>query len=339
MGTSSISRSEKLGAVIYSIFVISGVTWVMGDVIIYGMRRSADWITVVCAIGLCVHMIYHLASCFRSKLILTDESVIVRSAFNKREIRFDQIDGYRLGRRGVYLVSYVASKRGILVSRIFSSFPELLSILVHRFENLDNKEIEQELNDVQSLVSREHGSTYFASNITAARRVFRIVMICSLSLGVWTVLTGADVALHLCVFLPPLTIGLARYYRGLIRYDLPRLSLTSMIWSFLGPALGLMLTAVIIDVSGDALTVAVLVVALVILMAAAMRLAQGPSIDPMNKGRFSIIATLVVLAVYSYGVVLFTNIRYDASRPVHFTTVVMEKYITSSQRGVKNLPT
>ena len=109
-----------------------------------------------------------------------------------------------------------------------------------------------------------------------------------------------------------------------------------MIGPLVFPAMGLMTTAVYLDVSGDALTIAAPVIALVIVMAVAMRLAQGPSIAPARKSAFNVIAALAVLASYSYGVVLFTNIRYDASIPASLTTVVTDKHINTSRRGVKN---
>lgn len=336
MRTSSIRISVKIGTIIYSILVVGLMIWALGGIVTYGMRRSADWIIVLCAIGLFVHMTYHLVFCFRSKMFVTDESVVVRGAFNKREIRFDQIDGYHLGRNGVYIMSHAAPKWGILVSRSFTAYPELLSILDARFQYLDDKESEQEIDDVQSFVSREYGRTYFDRNISAARKVFRIASFCSCLLGLWAIVTGSDLALHLCIALPLVTIGLARFYQGLVRYDLPNLSLPSMIGPLVFPAMGLMTTAVYLDVSGDALAIAAPVIALVIVMAVAMRLAQGPSIAPAGKSAFNVIAALAVLASYSYGVVLFTNIRYDASIPASLTTVVTDKHINTSRRGVKN---
>lgn len=275
-----------------------------------------------------------LINLFKSKVIVTDDSITRQRLFYTRTLNFADIKGVRIESKIIFIEPLDASYSQIKISNYddLAKSEELTKWLREKFTDLDKVDREKEkealLND-DSLgftpVEREAKISKMrqiaiAYNIWGFVMCLILIFIRNSSVSFWT---GA--------LYPLFGIAIMRFSNGLIKFvGASQRSLHMGI--FLGLAMSVinvLITAIVeykvlSFVNAWPIVAAITVVLFILLYSTGINKTEG-----VAKGQ--IIAMVITSFIYGFGNTIVINCLFDKSAPANFKTTVVDEYISSGK--------
>lgn len=75
---------------------------------------------------------------YKSRLIIGEESIIYIGIISKNELKFEEIEGYFVNSKSIFIETNNDDKNRIRVSNTFEGYSEILNWLSERYPDLDN---------------------------------------------------------------------------------------------------------------------------------------------------------------------------------------------------------
>lgn len=318
--------------------LIALAAWLIVQPIISDSEEVASpdvyWFIAPMSIGLIGFMIYGLIEVTKGKFVIATDRVYYESTFTNRQLKFEEIKGYRINENYITIEPDVIGRKKIGISTHFGKTDEIIAWLSSNYPDLDVLNAEQE--ELEILTNEELGWTteQRAEKLNNARKTAKVLNWAGGLVGAWTFFWADpyEYAIIASITVPILAVIAIKLSAGLIRIDEKNDSAyPSVFWAVLAPSMAICIRALldynIIDHNN------VWVSATIITLTFMTALLVGNKEFKLKniKGFFTTLFLSVFLFAYSYGSVITVNCMFDKSQPEVYSAKVLSKRISSGK--------
>lgn len=286
------------------------------------------------SIGGITLLVLGLIDAKKGTFIIGDHKLTATGVFGTREMLFNDVKGYRVTDKFIFIESTKPRGKQLKVSKYFKDVYEIENWLAERYDDLDKKQAEQELEEI--LNNDEHGWTPEdrEKNLKKAKTQSRIINAIGIIVGIWGFFKPEPYGYLVTVaaITPLVAIVAVRVSKGLIRIDERKDSpYPSVTWAILIPSLMLMLRAVL-DFELLAYSKVWLYMIMIVASVAALLFVRSKEYPFKNANDF-LMACMVMLfvAAYAFGALITVNGQYDKSEPVTYPVKVLDMRVSSGK--------
>lgn len=295
---------------------------------------NAGWILIPVSLAMIVLMIIGVIDAYKGRLIIGEDRIISVSTLSIRELKLNEIKGFTVNEQYIYVEPNDRSKKRIKISRYTGGYGEILQWLSLSYTDLD---LQNAIEEQQEILKDESiGWTKEAreEKLTKARQTARVINWAAGITATWTFFypTPYQYSILTAMVIPIVALLVVKFSGGLIRLDERKGSAyPSVIYAFIYPSLGILIRAIfdydIFDYSNAWLPAVLITLVFLFLL-----LIKQQEITFKKKLDYITVSSLALfLLAYSFGTVIHINCYLDNSEPVHYTTKVLDKRISSGR--------
>jgi hypothetical protein len=265
-------------------------------------------------------------------ITIDGDMLVINHAFSTRSVALADIDGYRLGEKNAFFLVLKNGERSLKLPDGIARRKDLLSWIKEKYEDVDARERAAETK-VLLEDSRYGGSPEEREqNLKKARNISKIGTGAGLVLFFWFFLYPQpyEVIMLLLFVAPLVAVYITASFKGLMRlYTKKSSPYPTLFMLIMFPIIGAGLNAFIrYDLYGFSAS-AWLVLAGTIALLSFVALAVLREVVAVEAQKGAAVAFLVcMIAIYSYGLLIYTNCRYDRSRAEAWRVAVTDKHET-----------
>lgn len=272
---------------------------------------------------------------FKRRVIISDSSIKVSGAFGGREFLNDNVKGFRIKDKAIFIYSVKEGIRRIMINDYFAieKTNEFIKALNEYYANLDAVESNNALAEIMSDNELGYSENERNEKFTSAKKKALIFNICGGVLFLSVFFKSYDFAICVITFIYPLIgIFLILSSKGLIKFFTKKNSpLPSVYAGMYVPSMVLMLITIIdyhIINHADVLVPFLLISLVLVVVTSIKGIAK-------NSGTGQFIMLIIIALFYGYGSTLMINCGFDRSAPQIFNATVVDKYKTKDVPYVK----
>ncbi|WP_187263613.1 hypothetical protein [Pontibacter beigongshangensis] len=313
-------------------------TWLLVEPFVHenadGALTNAYWFLAPLSIGMIGLMGYGLIETKKWKFVIDSDKIYAAGTFSRRQLRFDEIKGYRIDDNYISIEPNVAGKKKINISTYLGKTDEIVEWLSSYYPDLDLLHAEQEEQEI--LENEELGWTIEQreEKLLRARKTAKVLNWVGGLFGAWAFFWPApyELAIVASITVPIVAVAALKLSSGLIRIDERKDSAyPSILWAVLAPSMGLCLRALldynIFSHNNVWIPSSVIAFAMItVLMIGNKEFKFKKAVD-----YFSVLVIASILFAYSYGSIITVNCMNDNSEPVVFNAKVLSKRISSGK--------
>lgn len=286
------------------------------------------------SLGMIGLMVVGLLDTIKGKVIISSDTLSIRSTFINRDLKFQEIKGYKVEDNYIYVLPNTERKKRIKISTYIGSSNELLMWLNSKFPDLhqvnDAKEEAEILDDFEYGRNPEERSSQF----NQAKKVAKVLNWTGGLIFVWTSFRPEpyEYAILASILLSVIATFVVIYYKGLIRVDEKKGGVyPTVFFAILMTSCGLILRALldynIFDYSNiwtPSITIGIAMIALIVFGTKEFKFKKA-------KDYFSVLSITIFFFGFGYGSIVTLNCMYDESVPQIFRSKVLDKRISSGK--------
>ena len=287
------------------------------------------------SLGMIALLLAGFIETFMGRFIIGDDKIISTGAFNRKELAFRNIRGFRYDRNYLYFIPDSPELKKIKVSGYTGKIGELAGWAADNFPDLDAAEYLAEEKEI--LENREFGNTGRdrEAGLIKARRTAKILNTASwaIALSTWIYPRCYSVQVVACAALPLTGIVVRKASKGLIRFDEKRNSAFPNLMSTLFiPSCVLALRAImdynVFDYTGIWKPAAAVFLVFCFLVLKD----RNTGYDFRKAVAYLYISMILIFAaMYSYGFTITTNAVFDRPEPETYVAEVLDKRTSSGK--------
>jgi len=265
----------------------------------------------------------------KGKVLVTEDTLSIRSTFINRDLKFDEIKGYRVDDKYIYVIPNRSSKKRIKISTYIGRVELFVTWLSNNFDDLNL--IHKLKEEKKILEDFEYGRNEVerASKLRQAKITAKILNWGGGLVAAWTIFFVEpyyEYAIICSIMIPILSIIIATYFKGLVRIEEKKNSpYPTVFFGILMSSCALAIRATldfnIYEYSNTWLPTFSIALGLVVLLVITTKELKFKK----AKDYFSAFFLFMFLSGYGYGVVVIANCYYDKSVPVHCKTKILDK--------------
>lgn len=298
------------------------------------MNPNAYWFLVPMSLGMITLMIIGLIDTVKGKFVIDKDKVFAISTFSKRQLMFNEIKGYRITDKYIFIESNNEQKKKIKVSTYFGGANEIVEWLSENYSDLDILEANQEMEEVLNNEAFGWTTKEREEKLIKAHKTAKILNWTGGLIGAWTLFLANpyEYAIIASVVFPIICLIVLKYFNGLIRIEERKdTAYPTIFWAIFAASSGLCVRALVdyslFDYSKiwtPAIIIALTYIAL---------LTFGNTEFKFNKVKdyLTISGISILMFGYGYGAVVTLNCTYDRSEPEIFNATILEKRISSGK--------
>lgn len=271
----------------------------------------------------------------KMRLAITNSTFRYRSALSNKELKFDEVRGFRVSDNYIIVEPSTSKKKAIKISVYLESIDEIIGWLSDNFRDL---QVENELKEEHDILTNDQfgiNPEVRFRNLKVAKKVALVLNILSALVFAWTIFIKEpyEYCIIASIALPIISLLLVVLFKGLIRIDEKQGSkYPSVFISILLSSAGLLLRAIldfnILEYDHIWRPVAIISIGfllIILFVTGEMKLSK-------IKDVFSMAALLIFFFAYGYGAIVTTNCIYDKSEPGNYQVQVLEKRINEGKK-------
>lgn len=325
-----IKKGWKIFGYVFCVAILIVMLYFLVDAILSGSNLLL-WIGL--NIGSILLFGYCLVAIYRSKIVLTLDSIIEYQAFKEKQLLFSEVKGYRIRGVKIVLEPNDSSKSKMVVGDFSYTVngPALEEFLTNKFKNLDDVDYETELTEVLHDPTVGTDSESREQRLTSAKKGSRILNAGGLIITFW-------LFIHPHPYLFALSVGLLYPIIAMIYFFRQQEVLTLMsaekksAYPSLNSALILPPTALIVRalIQYDLLSFKDCILPIILSSAAftlIFLLFLRASKTRSNNFWMGVFFSLI----YSSSGIVIVNCAFDASKPIEYKTRVLDQSITTGK--------
>lgn len=299
-----------------------------------GISPTAYWFLAPISLGMIVFMIVGLIDTVKGKLVVDYDKVHTVSAFSNRQLRLDEIRGYRVAENYNFNEPNIESKKRIKVSTYLSRTDEIVGWLASSYPDLDLLNAEQEEQEILGNEELGWSVEQREEKLQKARKTAKTLNWIGGLVGAWTLFFAEpyEYAIIASIMVPIIAVVGLKLSAGLIRIDERKDSAyPSVAWAVLAPSLALCLRALLdfnifshSEVWAPSAIITFTFISVLLIGDKEFRFKKA-----LDYFTFSVIA--VMFYAYSYGAVVTVNCLNDRSEPEVYNAKVLSKRISSGK--------
>lgn len=298
------------------------------------------WLLGPLSIGMIAFMVIGLIDTVKAKFVIDSDKIYTISTFTTRELNFNEIKGFRITDKYIFIESNNVNKKKIRVSTYFGKIKEIEEWLSANYSDLDIVQANQEKEEI--LGTEEFGwtSEQREEKLIKAHRTAKILNWTGGLIGVWTIFLSNpyEFAIIASIVFPIICVIILKYSNGLIRIDERKgTAYPTIFWAIFAASMGLCLRGLldynIFDHSR--IWIPSLLVALTFIAVLTIRNEEFK----FNKAKdyITILGFSIFMFGYGYGATITLNCMYDNSEPETFNATILSKRISSGKSTTYHL--
>ncbi len=286
------------------------------------------------SIGMIGLMVVGLLDTIKGKVIVSSDTLSIRSTFINRDLKFQEIKGFQVEQNYIFVLPNTEKKKRIKISTYIGNSSELILWLSSNFPDLH--QVNKEKEETEILDNFEYGRNVEerSSKLNQAKKVAKFFNWAGGLILVWTLFKPEpyEYAILASISLPVIATLTVVYFKGLIRIDEKKGSAyPTVFFAILMTSCGLFLRALldyeILDYSNiwiPSIIIGIAMIALVVFGTKEFKFKKA-------KDYFSVLSLTIFFFGFGYGSIVTLNCMYDESNPETFQSKVLDKRISSGK--------
>lgn len=295
---------------------------------------NASWIFIPISIAMIAFMIFGVMDAYKGRFIIQEDGIKSISIFSNRELKYDEIKGFKVNDQYIFVESRDVRKKRIKISKYLSGYNEILHWFSKSYPDLDLQNAIEEEQEILHDESIGWTKEVREAKLMKARKTAKVINWAAGITSAWIFLypTPYQYSILTALIIPIIALFTVKFSDGLIRVDEKKGSAyPSVIYAFIYPSFGIMLRAIldydIFDYSNVWLATVIITIIFLFLL-----LIKQQEITFKKKLDYATVASLALFVfAYSFGTVIHINCYYDNSEPEVFTAKVLEKRVSSGK--------
>ncbi|KIC94480.1 hypothetical protein [Flavihumibacter solisilvae] len=333
-----LAKGWKIFIWLFSPLLIGLFAWLLIMPFVPGFENespnNSHWFLMPLWLLMIGFFVFGLLEVSKAKFVIDTDRIYSVSALSTRELKFNEISGYRIADKYIIVEPNVAGKKRIKISTYLSNTAEICDWLAEKYPDLDVQAGDEEREEILS--SDDYGFTLEEreQKLLAARRISKVINITAGITGLWLIFYPKPYfyLVIAAVAIPLVSLQVIKSFRGLIRVDERKDSAyPSLFWSILICSMSLVLRSVldfnIYEYSNAwmlALTVSVIYLGVL--------LVRNKEFEFRSKSEiFTFVGVVLFIMSYSYGSVVTLNCLLDQSSPEAYSAEVKGKRVSSGK--------
>lgn len=292
------------------------------------------WIYFPLSIFMMIIILIGVIDTYKSRLIIEEDKIISKSALSNRELRFEEIKGYRFNDQYIFIEPFDREQKKIKISQYVGGYKEILNWVSQTFPDLDEQTAKEEEEGILGDENLGHTKESRAEKLLKARHRARVLNIAGGAVGAWVFFYPSpyQISLLVAIILPIIVLLVSKFSDGLIRMkEIKKSAYPHVVFAFIFPAMAMVLRALLDYNILDFSRVWPLTILLTIVLSLVLSYKQTEFSFRKNEDIFYLIFLMLFFFAYSYGAVIHVNCYYDDSQPEHYTTTVLDKKISTGK--------
>ena len=292
------------------------------------------WFLAPMSLGMIGLIVIGLLDTIKGKVIVSSNAISIRSAFINRDLKFQEIKGFKVEQNYIFVLPNTETKKRIRISTYIGNSYELITWLNSKFPDLH--QVNQEKEEIEILDNFEYGRNVEerSSQLNQAKKVAKVLNWIGGLILVWTLFKPEpyEYAILASISLPAIATLVVIYYKGLIRIDEKKGSAyPTVFFAILMTSCGLFLRTLldydIFDYSN------IWIPSIIIGIAMTTLIIFGTKKFKFKKAKdyFSVLFLTIFFLGFGYGSTVTLNCMYDESVPQTYYSKVLNKRISSGK--------
>ncbi|WP_437921615.1 hypothetical protein [Sphingobacterium sp. LRF_L2] len=298
------------------------------------MNPNVFWFLIPISLGMIALMIVGLLDTVKGKFVIDSDKIYAISTFSNRQLMFNEIKGYRITDKYIFIESNNEQKKKIKVSTYVGKVNEIEEWLSEHYSDLDiiqaNKEKEEILNNEELGWTTEQRE----EKLIKAQKTAKILNWTGGVIGAWTLFLANpyEYAIIASVTFPVICVIVLKYFNGLIRIDERKdTAYPTIFWAIFATSMGLSLRGLLDYNIFDYSNVWTPSILITLTYIALLTIRNKEFKFNKAKDYLTILGFSVFMFGYGYGAVVTLNCIYDKSEPEIFNATVLNKRISSGK--------
>lgn len=275
-----------------------------------------------------------LLDTIKGKVIVSSDTLSIRSTFINRDLKFQEIKGFRVEQNYIFVLPNTEKKKRIKISSYIGNSSEFIMWLTSNFPDLHQVNEEKEETEILDNFDYGRNAEERSFRLNQAKKVSKVLNWAGGLILVWTLFIPEpyEYAILASISLPVIVLVSVIYYKGLIRIDEKKGSVYPTVFiAILMSSCGLFLRALldydILDYSNiwiPSIIIGTVMVALMVYATKEFNYKQA-------KGYFIVLTLIIFFWGYSFGSIVTLNCMYDKSVPQIYHSTVLDKRVSSGK--------
>lgn len=217
-----ITKSWKILFSLSALVLIGLFGWILASTLVGDDYKSgAIWFLVLLSVSVIAGMVVGLLAVFKSKLIITDNSIKTINIFSTRELRYDEIRGCSFSEQVVIIKPQDDQKKSIKITRFTEAYYDILDWLLQNFPDAEAQDAIYEEEDILNDETLGTTQEIRAKKLTKARKIASTVNWLAGFIATWTLFfpTPYQYAWLASLVTPIVALIVVKLSGGLIRVD------------------------------------------------------------------------------------------------------------------------
>ncbi len=299
---------------------------------------NLDYILIPIAIIFFPLSILAIRDVLVSKVIITDSFISSKTAVSFRELRVEEISGFKRGDNYIYVYPSKRSfKKKLKFSKFLFNVHEIENWLYSHSKNFDFQEQEKEIDDFYKKSEYGFSDTEKVNKLQKATKTAKFVNTISILFTIAAIFLKEYklISTVVLISIPILIIGIVFYFKGLIKFGDKEEDETtiypSVFWGLASPIFLLFFSVFlrinIFDYENVWLPLISLSLTIFILCIALSKEYIIKNIKSYGK----IVLLFVVIAMYSYAILIWINVFFDKNGEKIYKGIIEKKTISKNK--------
>lgn len=323
------SKGKALFVYITSPILLALFIWII--IILFeegGISTMRFFVTIPYVIVGITFIIFSVIKTIKNKIIITDDRIISINMFSKKELKFNEIMGFKGNHSYIFVIPYDSKLKTINISKSLSGHVEIYEWLSKEFSDIDSINAINETQEILNDKTKGWRKEINEEKLKLAKRVAKTIERFSMVATCWVVFYPKPYELSILITLaiPIIAILAIRLSNGFIRLTESEGNVyPTIFYAFLFPAIGLFIR---INREYDILEYTNIFepMILITLTLLTVLLLSNKDYKLKTKSDFLVFFLLsFFIFMYSFSVVIFNNCFYDHSEPDKYKANVINK--------------
>ncbi len=298
------------------------------------MNPNVYWFLIPMSLGMIALMTIGLIDTVKGKFVIDSDKIYTISTFSNTKLMFNEIKGYRITDKYIFIESNNEQKKKIKVSTYLGRVNEIEEWLSQNYSDLDIVQANQEKEEI--LNNDEFGWTteQREEKLIKAHKTAEILNWTGGLIGAWILFLANpyEYAIITSIFFPIICVIVLKYFNGLIRIDERKdTAYPTIFWAIFAPSMGLCLRGLLDYNIFDYSKIWTPSILIALTFIAVLTIGNKEFKFNKTKDYLTILGFSIFMFGYGYGAVITLNCMYDKSEPQKYDATILSKRISSGK--------
>lgn len=286
------------------------------------------YLIIFVALFLIIGSVLGIIELIKSKLIIDDTYIRYESTFINRELKMNEIKGFRYDTKFTIIFPIDETKKRIKINEYTANYSEINEYLEENFINLDSQDINEEQEEIYSNDQFGYGANEIENNLLKANKTAKIINILGGGVGVYTMFIAKpyEISIYSAMLYPVLCFAVLKKFNGLIKFDSPKNSaFPSIALGIILPFFALMLRSILDFELLDYYQIIYIASGLMLISTIILTLSCSNYTSAKISNFNRIIAYVILSFMYFYSTIVLLNCTLDTSITKTYEAKIIEK--------------